>query len=359
MRAAILLLFSGLVTANAQQDVVRAGPGVTAPRLLSKVEPEYSFEGREAHIQGTVVFQIVVDEQGRPADISVLSPLGFGLDERAQAAIEKWRFAPGTKDGKPVRVLVTVDVNFRFPGSWFDEKAESRRTKFNLALEALRSHDTERADQAVKTIEDLARQNYPAAMDLLGRMMNAGQYVEKNPDQGVLLIAKAADKNYGLAVFDLGLLYLEGARVPRDTDKGLKLIRDAALMGSTQAQYHLGQRYEEGSTLPRDAERARYYYRLCAARGDSKCQLHLGKLLLDLPAREERDYVQAVAWLQLAADRGNGEAKAIAKTETAKLTQAQEDWVNKLKGQLAAPAVTTLSSSTLSPSRKPHEASAP
>src|SRR5579863_6263814 len=129
------LLFGALavaIAASAQQNAVPIGPGVTPPRLLSKIEPEYSFEARDAHVQGTVVFQIIVDEQGRPADISVLSPLAFGLDERAQAAIEKWRFLPGSKEGKPVRILATGEVNFHLPGSWFDEKAESRRTKFNL-----------------------------------------------------------------------------------------------------------------------------------------------------------------------------------------------------------------------------------
>jgi TonB family protein len=338
MRTPILL--SGLalaIAACAQQNVVRIGPGVTPPRLLSKIEPEYSFEAREAHVQGTVVFQIVVDENGRPAEISVLSPLGFGLDERAQAAIEKWSFAPGAKEGRAVKVLATIDVNFRFPGIWFDEKAESRRTKFNLALEAIKSHEPKRTEPAVKTIQDLARQKYPPAMGLLGRMMRVGQYVAKDPAQGVSLIAKAADKNYGPAIFDLGVLYLEGTQVPLDAEKGLKLIHDAALLGSVPAQYQLGQRYEAGSALPRDAERARHYFRLCAAKGDPNCQLKLGKLLLDLPAREESDYVQALAWLQLAADRGNNEAKNIAAAETRKLTQAQEDWMDKLKAQLVRP----------------------
>lgn len=340
MKATTFLVFSGLTVALgacAQPDVVRVGPGVTPPRVLSKIDPEYSFQAREANVQGTVVFQIIVDEQGRPANLSVLSPLGFGLDERAQAAIEKWQFAPGIKEGKPVSVLSTIEVNFRVPGTWFDEKAEGRRTKFNIALEVLKHRDPKRMEQAVKTVQDLARQNYPAAMDLLGRMKDAGQFVDKDPDQGILLIKGAAEKNYAPAMFDLGVLCLDGQLVPRDMEKGLKLFHEAALLGSAQAQYHLGRRYEAGSGLPRDFERARHYFRLCAARGDSNCQLRLGKLLLDLPAREERDYVQAIAWLQLAAARGNGEAKTIADAEVPKLTQAQEEWMIKLKAQLGSP----------------------
>ena len=98
---------------SANPDFVRVGPGVTAPKVLYKIDPEYSQEARRANVQGTVVFQIVVDQRGRPANISLLSPLGFGLDERAQAAIEQWKFKPGMKDGKPVTVEAQIEVNFR------------------------------------------------------------------------------------------------------------------------------------------------------------------------------------------------------------------------------------------------------
>src|SRR5690242_14339952 len=78
-------------------DVMRVGPGVTPPRVLYKAEPEYSPTARADHVQGTVVLQLVVNEKGRPTDITVISPLGFGLDEGAQAAVETWEFTPGVK----------------------------------------------------------------------------------------------------------------------------------------------------------------------------------------------------------------------------------------------------------------------
>jgi TonB family protein len=93
--------------------VYRIGGGVSAPVILYKVEPEYSEEARKAKYQGTVVLSIVIDEQGRPRDIKVIRPLGMGLDEKAIEAVSKWRFRPGYKDGKPVAVLATVEVNFR------------------------------------------------------------------------------------------------------------------------------------------------------------------------------------------------------------------------------------------------------
>ena len=42
-----------------------------------------------------------------------LKRAGFGLDDCAVSTIAKWKFKPGEKDGKPVAVFATVEVNFR------------------------------------------------------------------------------------------------------------------------------------------------------------------------------------------------------------------------------------------------------
>jgi TonB family protein len=91
----------------------RIGGGVSAPTILSKVEPEYSEEARKAKWQGTVVLSLVVDDQGRPQGLKVVRSLGLGLDQKAIEAVEKWRFRPGMKDGKAVPVMATIEVNFR------------------------------------------------------------------------------------------------------------------------------------------------------------------------------------------------------------------------------------------------------
>jgi TonB family protein len=93
--------------------VYRIGGGVSSPQLVYKVEPEYSEEARKAKFQGTVVLYVVVDEKGLPRDLKVVRPLGLGLDEKAIEAVTKWRFKPGYKDGRPVSVAATIEVNFR------------------------------------------------------------------------------------------------------------------------------------------------------------------------------------------------------------------------------------------------------
>jgi TonB family protein len=91
----------------------RIGGGVSAPSVLVKVEPEYSEEARKAKWQGTVVLSLVVDENGAAQAIRVTKSLGLGLDQKAIEAVQKWRFKPGMKDGKPVPVVASIEVSFR------------------------------------------------------------------------------------------------------------------------------------------------------------------------------------------------------------------------------------------------------
>jgi TonB family protein len=93
--------------------VYRVGGGVTAPALLFKVDPEYSEEARKAKYQGAVLLNIEVDPSGKVTNIKVQRSLGLGLDEKAIEAVRKWQFKPGYKDGKPVTVAVTIEVDFR------------------------------------------------------------------------------------------------------------------------------------------------------------------------------------------------------------------------------------------------------
>jgi TonB family protein len=91
----------------------RIGGGVTAPSILLKVEPEYSEEARRARMQGKVVLFVIIDPQGKPGSLKVIRSLGLGLDEEAIKVVEQWRFRPGMKEGRPVPVQATIEVNFR------------------------------------------------------------------------------------------------------------------------------------------------------------------------------------------------------------------------------------------------------
>jgi TonB family protein len=90
----------------------RVGGGVSAPKVVYKIDPEFSEEARKNKWQGIVVLRVVVGVDGRIHEISVQRSLGMGLDEKAVEAARQWRFEPGQKDGKPVPVEVNMEVNF-------------------------------------------------------------------------------------------------------------------------------------------------------------------------------------------------------------------------------------------------------
>ena len=93
--------------------VFHVGGGVSAPKAVYAPDPEYSEEARKAKYQGTCVLMLIVGPDGHPRDIRVARSLGLGLDEKAMEAVKQWKFDPALKDGKPVAVAISVQVEFR------------------------------------------------------------------------------------------------------------------------------------------------------------------------------------------------------------------------------------------------------
>ena len=93
--------------------VYHVGGGISAPEAISAPDPEYTEEARRAKTQGTCILGLIVDTAGRPRDIRVVRGLGYGLDAKAIAAVQQWRFHPSMKDGMPVDVQIRVEVAFR------------------------------------------------------------------------------------------------------------------------------------------------------------------------------------------------------------------------------------------------------
>jgi TonB family protein len=86
--------------------------GVTSPVPLDKPKPGYTEEALRARIEGIVRVSLVVSEEGLPENIRVVQSLDEGLDQKAVEACAGWRFKPGTRDGKPVPVAVSIDMQF-------------------------------------------------------------------------------------------------------------------------------------------------------------------------------------------------------------------------------------------------------
>lgn len=92
--------------------VYRVGGGISAPTAISAPDPDYTEEARRAKKQGTCVLWLIVDSSGHPRDIKVQRGLGFGLDQKAIEAVRQWKFNPALKDGRPVDVQISVEVEF-------------------------------------------------------------------------------------------------------------------------------------------------------------------------------------------------------------------------------------------------------
>ncbi|MGE5815551.1 MAG: energy transducer TonB [Acidobacteriota bacterium] len=92
----------------------RPGSGIEIPRVLREVKPQYTADAMRAKVQGVVELEAVVLPDGSVGDVQVTRSLDrtFGLDNEAIKAVKQWRFAPGTRLGQPVPVLVTIELTF-------------------------------------------------------------------------------------------------------------------------------------------------------------------------------------------------------------------------------------------------------
>ena len=102
----------GAAPQGAEGPVYTVGDGVSAPVVVKQVKPQYTAEARRAKVEGTVTLEAIVETDGTVGDVTVTKGLEPGLDEQAVKALRLWRFEPGKKDGKAVRVRITLEMTF-------------------------------------------------------------------------------------------------------------------------------------------------------------------------------------------------------------------------------------------------------
>jgi len=95
-------------------DLVQAGPGVTSPRLTSRLDPRYPETAARINKAAQVDIRVLVDETGRVVDAQRSGPkVGFGFDESALEAARRASFSPAIKDGVRVKMWSTIRVSFQ------------------------------------------------------------------------------------------------------------------------------------------------------------------------------------------------------------------------------------------------------
>jgi TonB family protein len=110
----LLVLGCAAWFAFAQADdeaVYDLGPGITPPRVIKQVNPHYQTDHGVRPV-GSVILALVVTSKGLPKDPHVVKGIDKELDQSAVDALKDWRFAPAQKNGKPIAVRVSIQIQF-------------------------------------------------------------------------------------------------------------------------------------------------------------------------------------------------------------------------------------------------------
>ncbi|HEU5081435.1 MAG TPA: TonB family protein [Opitutaceae bacterium] len=101
---------------------------LTAPPVITRQRhPEYPMELRRSGQGGEVVLRFVVNTKGTVEDIQVISSNNSRLNNSAITAVEGWRFKPGMKDGKAVKVLMQIPMVFSLGDNTSNQFEVTRR----------------------------------------------------------------------------------------------------------------------------------------------------------------------------------------------------------------------------------------
>lgn len=95
-----------------QNPVFFVSNHVIPPKPISTPDPSYPDSARKRHLQGTVLLMVVINQLGKPEILKLSRSLEPSLDIMALIAVSTWTFQPAIKDGKPVAVVVNIEVSF-------------------------------------------------------------------------------------------------------------------------------------------------------------------------------------------------------------------------------------------------------
>jgi TonB family protein len=98
--------------APAAPQPIRLHSGIRAPQRIVNVTPVYPASARLTHIEGMVIIEATIDEQGNVARAQILRSIRL-LDDAALAAVRQWKFTPTLLNGVAVPIVMTVTVNFK------------------------------------------------------------------------------------------------------------------------------------------------------------------------------------------------------------------------------------------------------
>lgn len=93
---------------------IRVGGQVRPPIRIKEVAPVYPAIAQSARVQGDVVIEATIDEEGNVADARIVKSVPL-LDQAALDAVRQWQYRPSLLNGVPTAVVTTVTVKFTRP----------------------------------------------------------------------------------------------------------------------------------------------------------------------------------------------------------------------------------------------------
>lgn len=84
---------------------------VKTPTITVKVNPVYPQAARDAKIEGIVILEVVIGEDGSIVSTTVVRSIPE-LDQAAIDAVVQWKYQPTLFNGAPVEVQMFVTINF-------------------------------------------------------------------------------------------------------------------------------------------------------------------------------------------------------------------------------------------------------
>jgi TonB family protein len=105
--------------------IYHAGDGVTEPKLIYSVVPEFSDRARKRKLSGSIILQLIVGADGHVEKVQITKSASDGLtnkkdrkaaltlDQKAVEAASQYRFQPGTFQGRPVMAETPIKMHFQ------------------------------------------------------------------------------------------------------------------------------------------------------------------------------------------------------------------------------------------------------
>lgn len=235
------------------------------------------------NIQSLSTYSLVISIKGRSQ-----------LDE-----VEKFRMGTSFESQKEYRKA--LDLYLQAAEKGFSE-AQSRLGLFYEKGWGVEVDESKAFSYYLKAAE----QGEPMSQNNVAIYYNEGKGgISRNPREAIVWYTKAAEKGEHAAQSNLGYNYEVGDGVEKDINKAVYWYKKGAEGGNANAQNNYGRCLMEGLGVTKNVNEAREWFQKAADQDQLMAIFHLG-----YSYEVEGDYLHAIYWYKIAAEKGDSQAQA-------------------------------------------------